>query len=528
MTVHTKLDAQIVRREWEIESSPPVEGAVALNALHAFLGRFVAYPSEHALVAHVLWIAHTHLMDAWESTPRLAFLSPEPESGKTRSLEVTELLVPNPVVALNVTPAYIFRKVGDQENGPPTLLHDEIDTVFGPKAKDNEEIRGLYNAGHRRGAVAGRCVVRGKTVETEEIPAFCALALAGLGWLPDTILSRSVIIRMRRRAAGETVTSFRRRVHAPAGHELRDQLAIWAAQVADTMAAARPEMPPGIEDRAADMWEPLLAIADAAGGDWPKRARDAAIELVGAAKEAEPSLGVRLLADLKTDKLTTSVILMDLIALPESPWGDLKGKPITDRALATRLRQYGIKSRDVFVAGKGLKGYYREDLHDAWLRYLPPSSPQKRDERDESDDPSEMANFHTTGIALLADGMRDAGAERDENTPGKSSNLADIAVIADVRGNEEERAKTLPLDDPGPIPDCLRRNPGRRCDHCGEHGILNPYDWPGRPDGIYLHPRCEGPWFDSEERSNDLRLDQPPSAGTGTRPSGDCLDDLKA
>jgi hypothetical protein len=149
MTVHTKLDAQIVRREWEIESSPPVEGAVALNALHAFLGRFVAYPSEHALVAHVLWIAHTHLMDAWESTPRLAFLSPEPESGKTRSLEVTELLVPNPVVALNVTPAYIFRKVGDQENGPPTLLHDEIDTVFGPKAKDNEEIRGLYNAGHR-------------------------------------------------------------------------------------------------------------------------------------------------------------------------------------------------------------------------------------------------------------------------------------------------------------------------------------------------------------------------------------------
>src|SRR5262249_22553545 len=108
--------------------------------------------------------------------------------------------------------------------------------------------RGLYNAGHRRGAVAGRCVVRGKTVETEEIPAFCALALAGLGWLPDTILSRSIIIRMRRRAPGETVTPFRRRVHAPAGHELRDQLTIWAAQVPDTMSAARPEMPPGIED----------------------------------------------------------------------------------------------------------------------------------------------------------------------------------------------------------------------------------------------------------------------------------------
>jgi hypothetical protein len=110
-------------------------------------------------------------------------------------------------------------------------LHDEIDTVFGLKAKENEEIRGLYNAGHRRGAVAGRCVVRGKTVETEEIPAFCALGLAGLGWLPDTILSRSIIIRMRRRAPGETVTPFRRRVHAPDGQELRNLLVIWAGQV---------------------------------------------------------------------------------------------------------------------------------------------------------------------------------------------------------------------------------------------------------------------------------------------------------
>jgi hypothetical protein len=153
----------------------------------------------------VFWIAHAHLMEAWESTPRLAFLSPEPASGKTRALEITELLVPNAVEAINVTPAYLFRKVG-ADDGKPTILYDEIDTVFGPKAKENEEIRGLLNAGHRRGAVAGRCVVRGKTVETEEISAFCAVALAGLGWLPDTILTRAVIIRMRRRAPGEKVT----------------------------------------------------------------------------------------------------------------------------------------------------------------------------------------------------------------------------------------------------------------------------------------------------------------------------------
>jgi hypothetical protein len=165
-----------------------------------FLHRFVSYPSEHAHIAHALWCVHTHLMDRWESTPRLAFLSAEPASGKTRALEITELLVPNPVVAVNVSPAYLFRKVGSEQG--VTLLYDEIDTVFGPKARENEELRGLLNAGHRKGAVAGRCVVRGKNIETEEIPAYAAVAMAGLGWLPDTILSRSVIIRMRRRHAG--------------------------------------------------------------------------------------------------------------------------------------------------------------------------------------------------------------------------------------------------------------------------------------------------------------------------------------
>lgn len=149
-----------------------------LEDVYSFLGRFVAYPSDHARVAHTLWIAHTHLMDCWNSTPRIAFLSPEPASGKTRALEVSELLVPRPVEAVNVSPAYLFRKVAS-EQGRPTILFDEIDTVFGPKARDNEEVRGLLNAGHRKGAVAGRCVVRGKVVETEELPAYCAVALAG-------------------------------------------------------------------------------------------------------------------------------------------------------------------------------------------------------------------------------------------------------------------------------------------------------------------------------------------------------------
>src|SRR5687767_7857305 len=161
-------------------------------------------------------------MEAWESTPRIAFLSPEPGSGKTRALEITETLVPRPVEAVNTTPAYLFRKVSDPE-GAPTLLYDEIDTLFGPKAKDNEEIRGMLNAGHRRGAMAGRCVVRGKLVMTEELPAYCAVALAGLHTLPDTILTRCVVVPMRRRAPTERVEPYRRRVHAPEGNRSEER-----------------------------------------------------------------------------------------------------------------------------------------------------------------------------------------------------------------------------------------------------------------------------------------------------------------
>ncbi len=150
------------------------QGDAMLRSVHAFLQRFVAYPNPHAHVAHTLWVVHAHLMDKWEATPRIAFLSPEPASGKTRALEITELLVPNPVAAVNVSPAYLFRKVGGGEG--VTILFDEIDTVFGPKAKENEEIRGLLNAGHKRGAVAGRCVVRGNAIQTEEVSAYSAVA----------------------------------------------------------------------------------------------------------------------------------------------------------------------------------------------------------------------------------------------------------------------------------------------------------------------------------------------------------------
>jgi hypothetical protein len=353
-----------------------------LDDVYDFLGRFIAYPSEHARRAHALWIAHAHAMDAWDSTPRIAFLSPEPGSGKTRALEVSELLVPRPIEAVNATPAYLFRKVSDPA-GPPTILYDEIDTLFGPKAKDNEEVRGMLNAGHRRGAMAGRCVVRGKVVETEELPAYCAVALAGLGNLPDTLMTRAVVIRMKRRAPGEKIEPFRRRIHRSAGNAIRDELALWATSAtASGIGEKWPEMPAGIADRNADVWECLLMIADAAGGDWPAKARVAAVALVADSKDgAGASLGIRLLADIRqvwdsTGGMHTEAVLDALNKLDEAPWGDLRGKPLDPRRLARFLREYGIHPADVRADVGGeervRKGYKRDELYDAWQRYLPP------------------------------------------------------------------------------------------------------------------------------------------------------------
>lgn len=349
-----------------------IDGAILLDNLEAFLSRFIAYPSDAARVAHVLWIGHTHFMDQWESTPRIAFLSPEPGSGKSRALEVTEPLVPRPVHAVNTTPAYLFRKVSD-EAGPPTILYDEIDTVFGPKAKDNEDVRGMLNAGHRRGATAGRCVVKGKKVETEELPSYCAVALAGLNDLPDTIMTRSVIIRMRRRAPDETVEPWRLRINGPQAHNLRGGLETWSHLAGANV--TWPELPAGIEDRNADVWEALLAVADLAGGHWPTRARVSAVSLVTSSREDRESLGVRLLRDLRTvfsgaDRMTTDAILTALHQLEESPWADLRGKPIDARWLSRHLAKYEIRPKVIRLPGGTHRGYTAADLHDPWNRYV--------------------------------------------------------------------------------------------------------------------------------------------------------------
>jgi hypothetical protein len=209
------------------------------------------------------------------------------------------------------------------------------------------------------------------------------------------------------------------------------------------MTEARPEMPDGIEDRNADVWESRLAIADAAGEDWAKRARAAAVSLVSAGKEAEPSLGIRLLADCRTvfvaDLMPTAALLRALHELPESPRSDLKGKPLNDRGLALQLRKYDIKSKQIRIGEVTLKGYDRTDFVDVWQRYLP--SPSDGSETSETSETSrEFQGLSVSPVSdtpsNVSDGVSDGSSGRAVRNADETELVSDVSDVSLVRGED--------------------------------------------------------------------------------------------
>ena len=340
----------------------------ALDATEAFVREYVAFANSNQATAVSLFVFHAHLIDVAETTPRLSVRSSDPQCGKTRLLEVIHELVPAPLPVANITPAALFRVIDD---GPVTLLVDEVDTIFAPKS-NYEEIRALINAGYRRGAQVARVVGDGKSMRVARFNVFAPVVLAGIGNLPDTIADRSIPIVLRRRAKTEHVAKFRRRAVLPVAERLREEIVSWAEQHRDDLTGYVPEVPDVLPDRVGDIWEPLLAIADRAGGAWPERARAAALAL-SAVTDTVSSDGIRLLADVREvfgehPGPLSSIALVDrLRSREESPWADW----FDARVLAWKLKPYDIKPRTVRVGDDVFKGYRPGDFHDAWARYLP-------------------------------------------------------------------------------------------------------------------------------------------------------------
>ncbi len=424
-----------------VPTSPRADGAVLLKELHAALCRYVVFPSAEAADATTLWVAATHVQPAWEHAPRLAVVSPLKRCGKSRLVDVVAETCHAPLITINATIAAVVRSIGED---PPTLLVDEADTLWGSKkqADQNEDLRGLLNAGHQRNRPMLRWDITTRSLDA--LDTFAMAMLASIGDLPDTIMDRAVVIRMRRRAPGEQVDPYRTRRDAPPLHELRDRLTGWAREHLRELQHAAPVMP--LEDRAADTWEPLIATADLAAGGWPDRARQAAVAMTRAEsqQEEDSTASVRLLADLRdlfdqagADTLYTTTILERLHKIDDAPWADWYGHPLTTRDLAKLLRPYEVESRNVREHGTGepRKGYTRTDLHEPWSRYLPlhplhalqdgetPGQPQREPVAEGEDRSATSA----TGPADVAD----VAASPDRSATGLTSDVAHVADVAD-------------------------------------------------------------------------------------------------
>ncbi|MFI5768386.1 DUF3631 domain-containing protein [Streptomyces sp. NPDC051658] len=355
------------------------EGNALLDDLRTAIGRYVVLPSDEALTAVTLWVAATHIQPGLQHAPRLAVVGPTKGCGKSRLLDVLYETVHQPMMTVNTSPAVVFRVIG---KNPPTLLVDEADTIFGPKAGDKEDLRGLLNAGHQRNRPAWR--ISGPEHKPTAFPTFAMAALAGIGDLPDTIMDRAIVIRMQKRKPGERITPFRSRYSVPELHALRDRLADWLVPLRGTVAGAVPTMP--VEDRAADTWEPLVIVADLASGHWPALARAACLAMTRneVVQDEQTTLKTRLLRDIRRvfdqeggrEALRSQDLLAVLIQDAEAPWAEYGTKGLNAYHLANLLRDFGIgPANHRFENGRQAKAYARNQFVDAWARYCPDPAP---------------------------------------------------------------------------------------------------------------------------------------------------------
>lgn len=379
----------------------PVDGAALLDSLAATFARFLVLP-EGAAEALALWTMHAHAHDAAQISPVLALTSPEKRCGKTRCLDILQALTPRSLHTANITAASLFRAV---EKWAPTVLIDEGDTFL----RDNDELRGILNSGHSRtSAIVLRTV--GDDHEARVFRTWAPKAIALIGGLPDTLHDRAVVVRLKRKAPGERVERLRLdRVDALKA--LARQAARWASDNLDALRAADPEVPGELHDRAADNWRPLLAIADRAGGEWPKRARHVARLLSGGDDAGEDSARVMLLADIRgilenreSDRITSGELVGVLAAMEDRPWPEWKrGKPITPRQLAKLLAPFGIAPKTVRTVGERAKGYVAEDFRDVFARYLP-SDPCQRDNLRETAKNAGFRSVTKEGVSRIENG----------------------------------------------------------------------------------------------------------------------------
>ncbi len=375
----------------------PVDGASLLDEIAAAVHRFLS-AAEHNFKAIALWTIYTYAFDSFDISPLLAITSPEKRCGKTTLLTLLYALAPRPLTVANITASALFRTV---EKYHPTLLIDEADSFL----TDNEELRGILNSGHRK---ATSYIIRttGEDYEPRRFTTWAPKAIALIGALPGTLEDRAIVIRLQRKRTSDNTERLRFDCLGEFEH-LRQRAVRWICETREQLRTADPDIPSEItNDRARDNWRPLLAIADAAGGNWPQEARIIATAMAGEKPDSE-SARTLLLADLKAifgegrERLTSDEIIQALVEMESRSWAEWKGgKPLSKVGLARLLKPFGVEPTKWREQDQTQRGYLRNDFEDVFARYLiieSPHSPQslKSTAYDESKSP-QVALFVAT------------------------------------------------------------------------------------------------------------------------------------
>jgi putative DNA primase/helicase len=306
-----------------------------------------------------------------------------------------------PLPTANVTPAALFRVI---QGYRPTLLVDEADTFL----YENDELRGVLNSGHRKGGSVLRTV--GDEHEPRAFATYAPCVIALIGVLPDTLHDRAVTVDLKRRLRSEAIEPFRPD-RADQLDVLARKAARWTQDNAERIAAADPAMPAGLINRAADNWRPLLAIADAAGGMWPERARKAAQASRNAegddASRLELLLGdIRVISEGKFE-MPSADLVKALVAMDGRPWAEMgkAGRPLTQNKLARMLKPLKITTENIRVGEEVSKGYVFKHFEEAFSRYLPPEGASEPFNRYNADEMGTSEPFQTaTPKPDVADG----------------------------------------------------------------------------------------------------------------------------
>jgi len=403
-SVHpSPIQNQKSKIENEEGKTSEVNGQLLLNELESLLERYVVLPA-FAPETLALWVLHTYAFELRDVSTYLGIESPEKRCGKTTLLGVLNRLANRPVPAANISSSAFFRVIEEMR---PTLLIDEADTFL----RTNDELRGILNAGYTRDTAY---VIRMQPSEPgarnseqpnkSQAPApssfnsfnpfnrcnsfnsfscWCPKVMAAIGRLPETLADRCIVIRMQRKTINEDCE----RLRDLDTTALRERCVRFVEQNQKAIAPARPEIPESLDDRAADIWEPLLALADIAGGDWPAKARRAAEGLTASAHGRSP-IGALLfdiywgIARQKSERIFSRDLVDWLNGFTDRPWFDLPGlrlvdsgkrKQMTELWLAQQLRPYGLRPRTIRIGDDIAKGYVLEEMIEVFQRYMPRS-----------------------------------------------------------------------------------------------------------------------------------------------------------